>query len=302
MDNLCHTLAGAALGEAGLRRRTRFGLLALTVAANLPDLDVLVFLTPVVPVSFRRGWTHGAPAQVLLPILLTLVLLWWDRRRPRGANDPAAHPGWLLLLSYIGVLSHVGLDLLNNYGVRLLMPWSNRWFYGDAVFIVDPWLYLCLGGGWWLARRRSPRYALVGVVAALLYIVALVPLARSARASVLEAWSARTGRAPERLMVGPLPVTPFEKQVIIDTGEGYDIGRYSVLTDELRLEGRLDTLPPGHPAVAAALSDPGVQAVLRWSRFPRFQLLHGPAGPSVLLTDVRFGRLRGAGTVEVPLP
>ena len=33
-------------------------------------------------------------------------------------------PLQLLLLSYIGVILHVLMDLLNNYGVRLLMPFS----------------------------------------------------------------------------------------------------------------------------------------------------------------------------------
>ena len=56
MDNLCHTLTGAALGKAGLAERTRFGMATLMVAANLPDIDVGVFLTDTLPVSFRRGW------------------------------------------------------------------------------------------------------------------------------------------------------------------------------------------------------------------------------------------------------
>jgi hypothetical protein len=36
MDNLCHTLTGAALAEAGLKHRTRFASAALMIAANLP--------------------------------------------------------------------------------------------------------------------------------------------------------------------------------------------------------------------------------------------------------------------------
>src|SRR5215510_3396949 len=59
MDNLCHTLVGAALGEAGLKRRTRFGNATLMIASNLPDVDVLVFASNTPPVAFRRGWTHG---------------------------------------------------------------------------------------------------------------------------------------------------------------------------------------------------------------------------------------------------
>ena len=42
MDNLCHTLVGAALGEAGLKRRTRFGSATLMIASNLPDPPSLV--------------------------------------------------------------------------------------------------------------------------------------------------------------------------------------------------------------------------------------------------------------------
>src|SRR5690349_11617106 len=65
MDNVCHTLVGAALGEAGLKRGTRLGLVTLMIASNLPDLDVLVFLTSTPSVAFRRGWTHGVLAQAV---------------------------------------------------------------------------------------------------------------------------------------------------------------------------------------------------------------------------------------------
>src|SRR5262245_21242339 len=123
MDNVCHTLIGAAFGEAGLKRGTRFGAAALMISANIPDLDVLVFATSTPSVSFRRGWTHGIVAQIALPILLTAVFWFLDRQRPRRRDgSPPFHAGWLLPLSYVGVYSHVFLDYLNNYGVRLLTP------------------------------------------------------------------------------------------------------------------------------------------------------------------------------------
>ena len=100
-------------------------------------------------------------AQVALPIALAGVMWAIARARPhavRTAHPPAPArtrphlpaPDFrsLLLLSYVGVISHVFMDFLNSYGVRLLMPFSGRWFYGDALYIVDPWLYLVLG------RRR----------------------------------------------------------------------------------------------------------------------------------------------------
>ena len=55
--------------------------------------------------------------------MLTAAVVLVDRLRGR-TRDPRDTPpldvGWLLALSYAGVFSHVGLDFLNNYGVRLL--------------------------------------------------------------------------------------------------------------------------------------------------------------------------------------
>jgi inner membrane protein len=154
LDNLCHTLTGAALAEAGLKHRTRFGSAALMIAANLPDVDVLVFLTDTPAVAFRRGWTHGVVAQALLPIVLTGIFVVLDRWLPDAAGGRRVRSGAMLLLGYAGVFSHVGLDWLNTYGVRLLMPLSSEWLYGDSVFIVDPWLWLVLAAGVIVARRR----------------------------------------------------------------------------------------------------------------------------------------------------
>src|ERR1700741_1010190 len=168
MDNLCHTLVGAALGEAGLKRTTRIASATLMIASNLPDVDVLVFATSTPSVAFRRGWTHGVLADLLLPPLLTAIVMLLARRRPRGEGQPSGPPlraRHVLALSYLGVLLHVAMDLLNNYGVRLLMPFSQHWFYGDVLFIVDPWLWLALGTVIWFARRRrSPRPARGGLL------------------------------------------------------------------------------------------------------------------------------------------
>jgi len=100
MDNLCHTLVGAAMAEAGLKRRSQWGSIALMVAANLPDLDVLVFATDTPPVSFRRGWTHGVLAQALLPWAMAGIFILARRRKRHGehACGPPFRPLWLVVL------------------------------------------------------------------------------------------------------------------------------------------------------------------------------------------------------------
>jgi inner membrane protein len=311
VDNLCHTLVGAACAEAGLKRRTRFATAALLVAANLPDIDVLVFATGMPSVAFRRGWTHGVIAQVLLPVLLTGACLLADRLRPRRADDePPVHAGWLLALSVIGIYSHVFLDFLNNYGVRLLAPFDWRWFYGDAVFIVDPWLWLSLGAGVWLSRRQDrPTAARGSLVFASLYVAVMLASAQAARGAVAAAWGPLRGvpasalASPRSLMVGPVAVSPLTRVVIVDAGDHYETGTFSWRTNALTMDAAPIPKNGDRPAVRAARGDAGIQAVLTWSRFPFWRLEPAHGGVRVTLQDVRFAGGPGAGlggSVVVP--
>lgn len=159
MDPLTHTLFGASLAETGLRHRTRFATATLVVGANLPDLDVLAYARGAdFALGFRRGWTHGVLALVLLPLVWTVLVALWARWRGAGKDVDLR---WILGLSSLAVLSHPVLDWLNVYGIRWLMPFDGRWFYGDAVFIVDPWLWLALAVPVLLARS-SGRWAAAG--------------------------------------------------------------------------------------------------------------------------------------------
>jgi len=297
MDNVCHTLVGAAFGETGLKRQTRFGNVTLMIAANLPDIDVLVFATDLPSVAFRRGWTHGVLAQALLPVALTAAMVGAARVFRAGDDAPPVRVRGLLLLSYIGVLSHVALDLLNNYGVRLLMPFSNRWFYGDAVFIVDPWLWLTLGAGIWLTRRRgvapAARHALT---LAAVYIAAMCLNARLARNVVLDEWRATRGGDPVSLMAGPVPITPFERQLIVDGGLDYETGTLNLLSRRVTL----DAVVPKNdtdPRVARAREAPHIRAFLVWSRFPFWTIEETSDGTRVSVSDLRFAG-RGAPFVQ----
>lgn len=293
MDNLCHTLAGAAFAEAGLKRTTRLGSATLMIASNLPDIDVLVFATDIPSVAFRRGWTHGVVAQALLPLAFAGLMFAIGRRR-------GARFGPLLFLSYIGVLSHVALDLLNNYGVRLLMPFSARWFYGDSVFIIDVWLWLTFGAGVWLALSRDrPTAARIALLVAVVYIGALVMSARAARGYVLAQWRSEHGTAPRALMVGPMPLTPFRRVVIVDAGDAYVNGTFRWFPRQV-LFGRRVPKNDSHPSVRAAIArDARMRAVLTWARFPYYEVASTSQGAAVTLRDLRFGDRVGAVTVIV---
>lgn len=302
MDPVCHTLAGAAIGEAGLKHRTALGLATVVMAANVPDLDVLVYATDTLPMAFRRGWTHGVLAMAVLPALLAFAVLAWDRLvRQRGAHPPprAALSG-LLLLSYVGALSHPFLDFLNSYGIRLLKPWSDRWFYGDALYIVDPWMYLVLGAGIVLARRRSARGlpraarpARVALAVAGVYIALMLASNVWAR-RVVASGLARAGQADVRFMVTPVVVNPFRREVIVDTGERYEKGL-------LWFEPAPHFRPTGYgvdkglrePLANRAMLLPRAQEFLIWARFPFFVVDRDESPARVFLNDFRYSSRTG---------
>jgi inner membrane protein len=292
---------GAAIGEAGLKRKTPLGSVTLMIAANLPDLDVLVFATGSPAIAFRRGWTHGMVAQLLLPLALTAVIASVARlRATRGGalRRPDVDVRWLLALSYVGLYSHVFLDYLNNYGIRLLAPLDWRWFYGDAVFIIDLWLWLVLGTGVWIARRRrrvAPAIWAIGV--AVFYVAVMLGSARAARPIVSDAWQELRGTSPQALMVGPVPLTPFRRDVIVDAGDHYETGIFSWWPSGVTFDAR--TVPKnGHaPAVAKAREADGVRAFLVWSRFPYWELRDTKDGTLVTVKDMRFPGRFSASTI-----
>lgn len=154
MDPLTHVLVGANLSATRLGEKARFAAATLVVGANLPDVDGVCYVVGHdVALGFRRGWTHGVLALVVLPLLLGGLMYAIDRRWGRGA--PPSPFRWHLALAAIGIWSHPTLDWLNTYGMRWLMPFDGRWFYGDAVFIMDVWLWLVLGVGYLVGRRPT---------------------------------------------------------------------------------------------------------------------------------------------------
>jgi len=160
----------------------------LVFAANAPDIDMFAYSHgEYFALSFRRGITHGLPALLVLPFVVAGIMLGWDRwvRRRRDPDAEPARAGPILALSTIGLITHPTLDWMNTYGMRWLVPFSDSWTYGDALFIIDPWLWLGLGGAVFLSTSRgwSARigWGLLGLVTSLLILVAPLPLAGGVR-------------------------------------------------------------------------------------------------------------------------
>jgi inner membrane protein len=316
IDPVCHTLFGAALSRTGLGRRTGLGAAALVIGANLPDVDGLAYLNgPAADLEWRRGWTHGILALLVLPFLLTGGLLLFRRVRdlPRKASTRPVYPGQVLLLSAIAVLSHPILDTLNTYGVRWLMPFSGTWFYGDSLFIVDPGLWLALALGIFYSRRRDKthrpapgRPARVAIAVTAGYVLLMTGSGAAARAMIRRDIESISGAPVDRTMAAPVMVNPLVRRFVVQQGEQYRVGRFSWLPDP-HVSPSVETFergPTSHPAVLAAAKTSLGRRFLLWARFPTFTVeLRGPDQYLVHLVDLRYAERPGEefGAVSIPV-
>lgn len=170
MDNLTHSLVGLASAKAGLDRLSPYATSVCVVSANIADADfvALFFGDRWTLLQHHRGITHSIVGTIAIGFLIPLVAVAIERLivRIRRRHSRIRFRG-LLIASMIAAVTHPLLDWTNNYGVRPLLPWSGRWFYGDLVFIVDPYIWLVLGGVVFLltsnSKMKTLGWALLGL-------------------------------------------------------------------------------------------------------------------------------------------
>ena len=329
MDNLTHSLIGAALGQAGLKRRTGLAMPALILAANLPDVDAPCAVFGLESLAMRRGLSHGPLALVVLPLLLAAVLWGFDRWQARRGKRPEGRLPvdfkWLLALCYLGTLTHPLFDWFNNYGIRLLEPFSSQWFYGDTLFIIDPWIIAMLGAGVWFSLKRERaklanwmRPAAIGLAGMTLFVLLNAVISIQSVKRTEAAMRAVEPQFWAKSWVANAVPLQFWKREVLWRRDGF-FGRAefdapsgkSVFETQNRLGEcfelvscdagktvRFRETNMSDPRIAEwAKSDPAAQAFLFWSRMPIAEL----HPDHIVLRDQRFMDPRVAEQFSVTL-
>ncbi len=280
MDNLTHSLTGLALARAGLCRKTPGATLALVLASNLPDIDVVLSLQgSTAYLEHHRGFTHSLLGGPLLAIALAVLL----RLTVRGSRLAG-----LLVCSLAGIAGHVLMDLWTSYGTRVLAPFDRRFLTWDLVFIVDPWVLalLLIAVLWKRSSLQSPWIASAALGLLVSYVGARAVLHQQA---IDQALAQLGGRGVARVAALPSPVDPFAWRVLADSGGAY-------WTGNLNLRGRSAPLArrpkrAEDATVARVREESEVAAVfLEFSSFPWLEVQETPAGTEVSWRDLRFER------------
>jgi inner membrane protein len=158
MDNLAHSLVGLAASKAGLERLSPTSTALCIVAANAPDGDILVSLYGGrwSVLQHHRGITHSIIGTLTLALIIPFTFYLLDLFVAHlSSMQPRVRLKGLVLASLIVSATHPLMDWSNNYGIRLLLPWGEKWSYGDLVFIVDPFVWLIMGGAAFLLTSNK---------------------------------------------------------------------------------------------------------------------------------------------------
>jgi inner membrane protein len=171
VDNLTHSLVGLTAAKAGLERLSPGATTLCVIAANAPDSDIVVLAVGDrwTFLQHHRGITHAIVGVIGLAIILPLIFYGIDRLWSRYKDGPPQTKlKGLMIASFVASATHPLLDWTNNYGIRFFLPWSQKWSYGDLVFIVDPYIWLILGGAVFLLTAKTRFMKVIwGVIAAL---------------------------------------------------------------------------------------------------------------------------------------
>jgi inner membrane protein len=314
MEPITHFLTGACLARSGLNRKTAYATLAMTLAAEAPDLDVLWGLRgPVAAFEHHRGITHTFLAAPFVALAVTGTVWLFHRFRK---SEPPIPARWTFIwcFSLLAVFSHIFLDWTNNYGVRPFFPFNPRWYSLDIVFIFEPVIFCALllglslpailrladreiGARKVLFRGRGPAIAALSIAALCTGMRAI----EHQRARLLVERGSIGNRPPLRVGIEPYPGNPFHWFAVVETADFFRTASVDTHHEEIETDER-DVIfkPPVTRAVQAAKASPLGRPYLDWAAFPvvtdrgsanlvaSAELAPNPLDTAVEFRDLRF--------------
>ena len=199
-----------------------------------------------------------------------------------------AQAGWPLNVHVVLAMGAAGM--LAIAAIRLLEPFSHRWFYGDSIFIIDLWMWIGLGAAVWLSGKRekakAPGWtvpARTAIAATLAYIAFNIGLTWHIEAKARDTLLAQ-GATPTLIVASPKPVAFWRREVLWRDDRQFGRGTFDLFSG-LALGPDRQPLGMDDPRIAAAAQKrKDVAAFLFWSRMP-FAV---PKGGGLTLRDQRF--------------
>jgi len=314
MEPITHLMTGACLARAGFNRKAAYATVAMTLAAEAPDLDTLWSMDgPIAGFQHHRGWTHtflGLPVEAAVVVgAVWLVHRWRVRRSNVGSSAAGTQApvrwGLLYCFALVALLSHLLLDWTNNYGLRPFFPFNPRWYAGSIVFVVEPVIFAVL----LIALVAPSLFGLINsevgarkaafrgrgwAISALVAIVALWGWrALEHEKAVQLALAGDYGGAQVlRVSVNPTPVNPFRWRAVVETQQTYQLAGVDTLNEAVTTNGQGDVFYKPQTTLATLVAKRSWlgEVYLDWSSWPLVTEIGTDAEGLTVVTfrDLRF--------------
>ncbi|MGE5673202.1 MAG: metal-dependent hydrolase [Mycobacterium leprae] len=292
MDNISHAIIGsavAALLPPGTHAAVVGGVI---VAAELPDLDVLIraWAGELGYLRNHRGPTHGLISLVVEAVVITAVVrvIW-----------PAVPVSQVFVWSLLGGLSHVLSDFGNDYGTQGLWPFSRRRVALDIIPIVDLWILGLFCAAWLLTWRwpgQRQALFLIAWASVAVYVTLRLWLKKRALALVSTHFGVTDGAEEpivsgpswpaERVTVQPALLSLRAWHYIVRKGGECLLG--TVWVDRRRVGKPVRVRSQMDQAVKASLRSPAVATFADWVRIPHVTVERKEDRYLVRWSDLRY--------------
>jgi inner membrane protein len=300
MEPVTHALTSIALGRAGLNKLTRAATPMLLVSGLIADVDWVTRLAG--PLAFLRGHrtvTHSLVGTVVIVAAVTAASCLVGRKYPKFAVEmlPA------VVICAIGAGAHLLLDLLNSYGVKLLWPFSEKWYAWDLAYAVDFWILFFLLAGLLvpelfrlvleeIGSRPKLRGRQRGAIAGLALVLLVVAGRASAHQRALALLDSRDyrGQTPLEAQAFPRPSNPLLWSGVVETDNAVFNLEVPLLPGRVFDPELADVHYKPQPTVTLKNAVASATAVefLSFARIPLASVQPDGDGFEVRLRDMRF--------------
>jgi inner membrane protein len=306
MEPVTHALTSIALGRAGLNKVTRVATPMLVVSGTIADVDWVTRLGGASAfLHGHRTATHSAIGTAVIIAGVSAAFWLAGRKYPKLAVG--IFPALLICTAGAGV--HLLMDLLNDYGVQLLWPFTSKWYAWDLAGSVDGWILFFLLCGLLIPElfrlvheeigakpKKTGRRR--GVIVGLSFVVLFVAGRGFAHQRAIALLDSRlySGEAPLEVAAFPRPSNPLVWSGVVETDNALvtvdvPLGPLSLSVFDPDL-GDVYFKPEQSLALKNAVNTATAVDFLSCARFPLAHVEPEGPGYQVRLRDMRFASER----------
>jgi inner membrane protein len=289
MDSLTHIAVGACIGEAFFDKQVgRKAMWWGALANSLPDIDFVAgfWMDTSEELLAHRGFTHSLLFALLVTPVLALVA---DRiHRPH----PVAFRKWLLFFG-TAAFAHLFMDGFNNYGIGWLVPFSDRRFSFNAVYVADPFFSIAPGIACLvllikrLSYRKRRRWCMAGLLIPVVYLGYCCINKLKIDGDAKKIFAAQ--QIPhQRYFTTPAPLNNWLWMVVAGNDSGYHVGFRSLFDSQRKID--FEYFPRNTHLLDSVSDHANLQNLVRFSQ--EFYTVE-QWNDTLVFNDLRFGQMLG---------